>query len=337
MANRAERLDPSVLTIQDLAKAAEARIPAIVRDYFNEGAGDLVTLKDNSAAFDRYKLRPRVLRDVDNVDTSTTIFGTSVAFPLGFAPAAAHRMAHPEGEMATSRAAAKQNIPMCLSSWATTSLEDVISQAGQNPYAMQITFLRDNSITKGIIARAEKAGYKAIFVSVDLPILGNRLNESRNNFKFPPEMKFPNLAEDETEAGLKNTYQRGYDPTITWEKTIPWLRQNTKMEIWLKGVYTAADVQLAIDYKLDGVIISNHGGRQLDGVPATLDALRECGPVARGKIPLAIDGGIRRGADLFKAIALGASMCFVGRIPIWGLAVRVPSYLEQKEGKQSSH
>ncbi|PWY92977.1 FMN-dependent dehydrogenase family protein [Aspergillus sclerotioniger CBS 115572] len=320
MANRPQDYDAKVLTIADLALEAQKRLPPVVRDYFNEGAGELITLKDNESAYNRYKLIPRVLRDVDTLDTSTTIFGQKIRFPFGFAPAAAHKLAHADGESATSRAAGKNNIPMCLSSWATTGIEEVISNGSGNPYAMQVSFFRDVEITRRIIKKAEEAGYKALFVSVDLPVLGNRLNESRNNFNFPSDMRFPVLADGIEELGLKSTYERGYDPTIRWDKTIAWLRQNTKLEIWLKGVYSPDDVQLAIDHKVDGIIISNHGGRQLDGVPATLDALRICAPVARGKIPLAIDGGIRRGADVFKALALGASMCFVGRIPIWGLA-----------------
>lgn len=164
------------------------------------------------------------------------------------------------------------------------------------------------------------SGYKALFVSVDLPVLGNRLNESRNEFAFPQHLGFPNLAFVSDEA--ISTDDLDYDPSIVWEDIIPWLRKHTKLEIWLKGIYTPEDVELAIQHGVDGVIISNHGGRQLDGVPATLDALRECAPVAKGRIRIALDGGIRRGADLFKAVALGADFCFVGRIPIWGLAYR---------------
>ncbi|KAF5004861.1 hypothetical protein FDECE_8643 [Fusarium decemcellulare] len=301
------------------------------------GAEEMTTVRDNVEAFDRYKLRPRILRDVDGVDVSSTIFGTDG--PLGFAPAAAHKLAHPDGELATSRAAATNNIPMALSSWSSESLEDVAAQGSGNPYIMQVTFFKDLSVTQMIIKRAEGdfllahlvyyeltacllvAGYKAIFVSVDLPVLGRRLNEARNDFTFPRHVQFPNLNFPKSEGGRTPTLEEvDYDPTIIWDRNIAWLRAQTKMEIWLKGVYTAEDVEMAIHHKLDGVIISNHGGRQLDGVPATLDALRECAAAGRGRIPIAFDGGTRRGSDIFKAIALGADFCFVGRIPVWGLA-----------------
>ncbi|KAL2065858.1 hypothetical protein VTL71DRAFT_3528 [Oculimacula yallundae] len=320
MSNRPKDLDANVVTIDDLKKQAEKKLPVTLKDYYNLGAGELQTLHDNEAAYDRYRLRPRVLCDVDNVDTSTYIFGTRVSMPFGLAPAAAHKLAHPDGEIGSSRAAAAHGIAMCLSAWATSEIEEVIKAGGDNPYAMQVTFFRDRGITKRIIQEAEKAGYKALFVGVDHPILGHRFNETRNNFKFPDGIRFPIIANGEGETGLKENYNREFDPTLRWEETIAWLRQNTKLEIWLKGVCAPEDIQLAIDHGVDGVVISNHGGRQLDGVPATLDSLRVCAQVARGRIPLAIDGGIRRGADIFKALALGATMCFAGRIPIWGLA-----------------
>ncbi|KAE8372034.1 FMN-dependent dehydrogenase [Aspergillus bertholletiae] len=316
MAHRGETLHKDISCIADLKAQGSKKLPRMVRDYYNEGAMDLITLRENEAAFDRYKIRPRILINVDQIDTSTEIFGTKVTFPLGFSPAASQKLAHPDGEAAASRAAAKYNLCMGLSSYSNYSLEDVAAQGCGNPYAMQMCVLKDRSLTLQLLERAEKAGYKALFLSVDVPLLGKRLNEYRNNYTLPEDMSWPNILSH----GKDTSNRTDYDPSLDWETTIPWLRKHTKLQIWLKGVYTPEDVELAIQYGVDGVIISNHGGRQLDGVPATLDALRECAPVAAGRIPLAIDGGIRRGSDIFKAVALGASHCFVGRIPIWGLA-----------------
>ncbi|KAI4595526.1 hypothetical protein KJ359_006872 [Pestalotiopsis sp. 9143b] len=326
MANRGVTWDPLVHTIADLAELGSKKMPKMYRDYFNEGAMDLVTLRDNEAAYNRYKIRPRILVNVDNIDLSGEIFGVKTALPLGFSPAAMHKLAHPEGELATSRAAASSGICMALSSYATESIENVAAQGKGNPYAMQLCVLRDRASTLHILKQAEQAGCKAIFLSVDTPLLGRRLNEYRNNFSLPEDMEWPNLqssGRDEL-SGKENTdaaSRHDFDPSLDWNTAIPWLRQNTKLQLWLKGVYASEDVNLAVKYGLDGVIVSNHGGRQLDGVPATLDALRECAIAAKGRIPVAVDGGIRRGTDIFKALAMGASHCFVGRIPIWGLAV----------------
>ncbi|KAI6080839.1 FMN-dependent dehydrogenase [Hypoxylon rubiginosum] len=282
---------------------------------------DMITLRDNEAVYNRYKIRPRVLVNISGIDTSTTIFGTKVSFPLGFAPAAMHKIAHPDGELATSRAAAKAGICMGLSTYSTFPLEDVIAQGKGNPYMFQMSLFQNREVTSQILKRAEVAGYKAILLTVDAPILGRRLNEYRNSFTPPEGTTFPNINPD-PKFSFVNASEQGLinDETADWESAISWFRQRTKLQLWLKGIYTAEDVVLAIRHGLDGIIISNHGGRQLDGVPATLDALRECAPVAAGRIPIAIDGGIRRGSDIFKAIALGAQHCFVGRVPIWGLA-----------------
>ncbi|GME25460.1 FMN-dependent dehydrogenase family protein [Neofusicoccum parvum] len=323
MANRPQAFHPKILTIRDLKDEASKKLPPMYRDYFNEGASDMITLRDNEAAFDRYKIRPRILVNVSTVDTSTTIFGTKVSFPLGFAPAAMHKLAHPDGEVATSRAAAKAGICMGLSAYSTTSMEEVAEQGMGNPYVIQLTMLRDRSVAEQMLRRAESSGYKAVFLTVDCPVLGLRLNEYRNNFTLPDGMTYPNLTDDPTvpfslaDGDPKNSY----DNAIIWDDIIPWLRSRTGMQLWLKGVYTADDVTLAIRHGLDGVVVSNHGGRQLDGVPATLDALRECAGAAAGRIQIALDGGVRRGSDVFKAVALGAQCVFVGRVPIWGLAV----------------
>lgn len=234
---------------------------------------------------------------------------------------------------------------MALSSYATTSLEDVIAQGTGNPYMMQMCIVKDRNITMQLLKRAESkwlasynsdlcdanliegAGYRALFLSVDVPVLGRRLGEMRSNFTLPKGMSFPNLlSEGQDEFGApdgKNNGPQAFDDTLEWEEIIPWLKANTKMQIWLKGISSPEDVEQAIAAGIDGVVISNHGGRQLDGVPATLDALRQCAPIAKGHIQIAVDGGIRRGSDIFKAIALGADFCFLGRIAIWGLAVSV--------------
>ncbi|EOD45740.1 putative fmn-dependent dehydrogenase family protein [Neofusicoccum parvum UCRNP2] len=319
MANRGVTLDPHVFTINDLKERGSSKLPKMYRDYYNEGAMDMISLRENEDAYNRYKIRPRILVNVEKVDTSAEIFGTKVAFPMGLSPTAMHKLAHPDGELATSRAAAKTNICMGLSSYATESMENVAAQGLGNPYVMQMCVLKDRSITLQLLKRAEAAGYKALFLSVDVPVLGMRLNEYRNKFVLPEDMAWPNiLSTGKNDLGGRHDY----DATLEWESAIPWLRANTKLQIWLKGVNTADDVVLAIRHGVDGVVVSNHGGRQLDGVPATLDALRECAPAAKGKIPIAVDGGIRRGSDIFKALALGADFCFVGRLAIWGLAYK---------------
>ncbi|RAK88256.1 FMN-dependent dehydrogenase family protein [Aspergillus costaricaensis CBS 115574] len=329
MANRGKSLDSEIFSIADLQAKASEKLPREFKEFFNEGAMDLITVKDNEDAFNRYKIRPRVLRDVSNLDTSTTICNTKVSFPFGFSPAASHKIAHSDGEVGTSKVAAEANICMALSSHATCSLEDVIAEGSGNPYMIQFIILKDRDITRQLLERAEsetnafsfssllvlilltssESGYKAVMLTVDAPMLGRRLNEYRNSFGIPKGMGYPNLA-----PGLD------MKDGIEWAEAIAWIRSVTKLDIWVKGIYTAEDVALAIQHGVNGVLISNHGGRQLDGVPATLDALRECAPVAKGKIAIAIDGGIRRGTDIFKALALGADYCFAGRIPIWGLA-----------------
>ncbi|RJE21100.1 S-2-hydroxy-acid oxidase [Aspergillus sclerotialis] len=291
MAHRGETLHKDVSCIADLKRMGSSRLPTMVRDYYNEGAMDLITLHENEAAFDRYKIRPRILRNVDHIDMSTEILGSKVSLPFGFSPTASQKLAHPDGELATSSAAAKFGICMGLSSYSNHSLEDVAAKGLGNPYVMQMCVLRDRGLTLQLLERAEKAGYKALFLSVDVPVLGKRLNEYRNNYQLPDDMSWPNILSWGSDTSNRTDY-----------------------------VCTPEDVELALQYGVDGIVVSNHGGRQLDGIPATLDALRECAPIAKGRLPIAIDGGIRRGSDIFKALALGADYCFIGRIAIWGLA-----------------
>ncbi|KAL4895339.1 FMN-dependent dehydrogenase [Aspergillus ambiguus] len=321
MANRERTLDQHVYSIKDLEHFGSQNMAKTYRDYYNEGAMDLNTLKWNEAAYDRYMIRPRVLRNVSALDTSTYILGSKVKFPFGFSPTAMQTPAHPEGEIATSRACAASDTLMGLSNYSTTELEKVIAEGNGNPYVMQISLILNKPMMIQMIKRAEAAGYKALFVTLDCPYLGRRLNEFRNKFSLPEGMTYPNLFPGVKVTNLENSDQTmAYDETLEWADIMPFFRKYTQMQIWGKGIYTAADAELAIEHGFDGIIISNHGGRQLDGVPSTLDVLREVAPLAKGRIHIAIDGGIRRGTDIFKALALGADFCLAGRPAIWGLA-----------------
>lgn len=279
------------------------------------------------AAYSKYRIRPRVLRDVSKADTSSHILNRKIAFPLCVSPAGIQAMAHPDGELATSRACAKKGIHMGVSSFANHSVEE-ITQAGNEvgpiTHAMQLYTMKDRALQERIIKRAEAAGCVAILLTADSPVLGVRYNEWRDDFRTPTGLGFP-MQEKTSEMIQAQTHDDGFvafnSSAHSWAYDIPWLRSRTKMQIWIKGVLTAEDVILAREHGCDGVIVSNHGGRQLDGTPATIDVLPECVKAADGKIPVHIDGGIRSGADIFKAIALGAECCWIGRPVLWGLAV----------------
>ncbi|KAF8466438.1 FMN-dependent dehydrogenase [Kalaharituber pfeilii] len=307
----------NILSIDDLERAATDKMDRMTRGYFNSGADGMVTLRDNINSFDKYKLRPRILRDVLKIDSSTEFMGRKIAFPLGIAPTAMQKLAHPDGELATARAAAKRDVPMALSSFSTTPLEKVVEAAGDKiDHVLQLYVMQNRKTSELLVKRAEKAGYKAIFLTVDTPYLGRRFSEVRSNFALPSHLSLGNF----TVSNIESTPNRGGggNASLCW-KDVAWLKSITKMQVWLKGVMTEEDTLLAIEHGADGIIVSNHGGRQLDSATSTLDALPECVAAAKGRIPVHIDGGIRRGTDIFKALALGAGTVWIGRIPIWGL------------------
>ncbi|CAI7675479.1 unnamed protein product [Penicillium palitans] len=315
MANRGKTHNEEVYCIKDLERLGSSKMQKAYREYYNEGAMDLITpliihnnLRENESAYDRYMIRPRVLRDLSKLDTSTSIVGCKT-------------LAHPDGEEGTSKACAKNNTLMGLSNYSTKELEKVIAHSTGNPYVMQMSLLKNKKAMIQMIKRAEAAGFKALFLTLDVPYLGRRLNEYRNKFAVPEGMEYPNLFPGVDVTNLEDgDDSMAYDSSMEWPQIMPFFRQHTKMQIWGKGIYTSGDAELAIKYGFDGIVISNHDGRQLGSVPSTLDVLREIVPVAKGKIPIAVDGGIRRGTDVFKALALGADFCLAGRPAIWGLA-----------------
>ncbi|CUM56126.1 unnamed protein product [Debaryomyces tyrocola] len=321
--NRATSYDDKVHCIADLEYEANKKLAPMVRDFYNGGSMDLNTLKENKSAYDRYRLRPRVMVDVTEVDTSTACLGSNVAFPLGFSHSANHGLAHPDAERGTSRAAAKKRINMVLSSWSNTSPK-VVAEQGRDAeisYAQQLSAVKDEETNMSIIRNAEETGYKAIFLSVDCPWLGRRLNEMKNTFALPSHCTFPCYPFINGDNMVSGDNRTQYETNLTWSY-IQDLKKKTKLQIWLKGILTAEDAELAINAGADGIVVSNHGGRQLDGALSTLDALPDVVAAVNGRIPVHIDGGIRRGSDIFKALALGADHCWVGRIALWGLAYK---------------
>eukprot|EP00253_Pinus_taeda_P004320 PITA_04320 len=257
---------------------------------------------------------------------STTVLGFKISMPIMIAPTAMQKMAHPDGELATARAASAAGTIMTLSSWATSSVEDV-SSTGQGIRFFQLYVHKDRYVVAQLVRRAENAGFKAIVLTVDTPRLGRREADIRNRFSLPPHLTLKNLEgldlgtlEKTGGSGLASYAANQIDRSLSW-KDVKWLQTITNLPILVKGVMTAEDTRLAVQAGATGIIVSNHGARQLDYVPATISCLEEVVKAARGQIPVFLDGGVRRGTDVFKALALGASGIFIGRPVVYSLAV----------------
>jgi len=315
---------PVCISLDDFHDYAKATMPKSAYDYYAQGAMDNETRRNNRKAFSKIRIRPRVMRDVSNIDTSCEILGHKISMPIGIAPMAMHKLAHPDGELATARAAAANDTLMILSTYSTYSMEDVAKAAPNGLRFLQLYVHKDRKVAKDLIKRAEAAGYESLVVTVDRPQLGRRIADAKNKFKRPTEMKMENLkAEKPQKNENRSTFNKGMTGTVdsglNWEKDIAWLRETTKLPIILKGILTAEDALLAVKYKVDAIIVSNHGGRQLDGAPPSIEALPEIADAVKGRIPIYLDSGIYRGSDVFKAIAYGANAVFVGRPTLWAL------------------
>ncbi|TMK80670.1 MAG: alpha-hydroxy-acid oxidizing protein [Actinobacteria bacterium] len=315
------------ITLDDYEAAALARLPTMVADYYAGGAGEERTLRENRAAFARWTFRPRVLVDVSNVELATTVLGAKVPFPILVAPTAFHRLADTEGEVATAKGVLATGTTMVVSTIASVRLEDV-AETGADRW-FQLYVFRDRELTSTLVKRAYGAGYRAIVLTVDTPLLGTRYRDERNRFQLPDGVGLANLAVSdlppEDEAGrpgssLSHFFAGEHDASLSWAD-LPWLRSLAPLPLVLKGIVTAEDARLAVAAGVDGIVVSNHGGRQLDGAPATLDALPEVVEAVAGRAEVYLDGGVRRGSDVLTALALGAKAVFVGRPVLWGLAV----------------
>jgi 4-hydroxymandelate oxidase len=310
----------SIFTLSEFEDLAQARMAPMAASYISGGAADEVTLRANLEDWKRIRLKPTVLVDVSRIDLGTELLGQKLAMPLLLAPAAFHRLCHPEGELATVAGANQANTSFVLSSYSTVSVEEVAAAAKQ-PLWFQLYAQSDRELTRQIVKRAEAAGCKAICVTVDTPVLGARNRESRSQFKLPADFKLPNLAFEPTaRASGKAVADQLLAPTLTW-KDIEWLRSITSMPVLLKGVMNPDDAVRAADAGVAGIMVSNHGGRNLDTLPSTAEALPRIADKLAGRLPIIVDGGIRRGTDILKAIALGAQAVMIGRPYLHGLAV----------------
>lgn len=308
--------DPTLINLDDYERAAPERLTAGALAYYTGGANDERTLTDNRAAFRRWRILPRVLRDVSTVDPGVSILGRAWPSPIWIAPTAFHRMAHSDGELATARAAAARGITLTLSTSSSTDLADVAAVGG--PRWFQVYLLADPGARRALVERAVAAGYEGLVLTVDLPRVGRRERDIRVGFRVPDEVAVPNIA---TAAGVSPAegLKVAFVQSMTWAD-VEWLA-GFGVPVIVKGILHPDDARLALDHGAAAIDVSNHGGRQLDGAIASLDALPAVVEAVAGRVPVLMDGGVRRGTDALTALALGASAVGIGRPVLWGLAV----------------
>ncbi len=301
---------PSLLSVHDYHRAARAKVPKGVLDYYEGGALDEITLRENSAGWERLKLYYHVLAGVGRRDLGTTVLGQPISLPIGVAPTAFQKLACPAGEIATANAATAARTLFILSSFSNTAMESVLPQAA-SPRWFQLYIYKDRVITEELVRRAEAAGAEAIVVTVDAPGLGTRERDVRNSFCLPDDLSLENLA----------PMGKGNFPSDLKFEDLDWLGGCTRLPIVVKGVCRGDDARRAAEHGAKAVVVSNHGGRQLDTAPATCEVLPAVADAVRDLCEVYVDGGIRRGSDVLKAIALGARAVLIGRPTLWGLCV----------------
>lgn len=333
-----------VANIDDLRTLAKRRLPRGIFDYIDGGAEDEITLTRNSERFASLTFVPRILRDVSNIDTGTTVLGRRIPAPIILSPTGFSRIADSQGELAVARAAARAGLPYCLSTLSTRSIEDV-SKVSSGDKWFQVYVWRDRDLVADMLARAAAAGYSTILLTVDTAVLGRRERDVRRGFTLPPrlgigtivdgmtrprwtwdflrggEITFANVAGSVgggTAVTLSDFISSQFDPTLSWDD-ISWFRDRWKGAIMVKGIQSVADARIAVDHGVEGLMLSNHGGRQLDHAPSPIDLVAPVREAVGARATVVCDGGIRRGSDIVKALALGADACGVGRAYLYGL------------------
>jgi 4-hydroxymandelate oxidase len=316
----------NALNIGQLEAIARERLTEMAWDYYSSGADDEHCVRNNAAAFAKYELHHRVLVDVSRRELATTVLGEPIAMPIIVAPTAFHRLAHDDGELATVRGAGDAGTLFVLSTLSNTAVEDV-TRAANGPVWFQLYVYKDRGATAALVHRVEAAGARALVVTVDAPLLGRRERDVKNGFALPNGLTVKNLLADgyaavdapQGDSGLAAYFQTLLDPALTWD-AIGWLRSITKLPVVVKGIVRADDAARAVAAGAAGIVVSNHGGRQLDASPTTIDVLARVVDAVAGRAEVLLDGGVRRGTDVVKAIALGARAVLVGRPILWGLA-----------------
>ena len=315
------------LNLLEIEAIAQGRMPKMFFEYFVSGAADEVTLRENRRVFDQLTLYPRVLQDVSSRDLSTVILGRKISFPVIIAPMAFQKLAHVEGELGIMGAADAMETIYCLSTLSTTSLEDV-AIASDKSHWFQLYVFRDRGLTRELVERAERAGYGALVLTVDAPLLGRRERDVRNGFRLPDGLSASNLLGAEKgdvtslhgNSALFEYIASQCDPSLSWSD-LEWLRSITTLPIIVKGVLRTDDAERAVSHGAQGIVVSNHGGRQLDTAPAAISVLpRIVEAIADSRVEILVDGGFRRGTDVIKALALGAKAVMLGRPALWALA-----------------
>jgi 4-hydroxymandelate oxidase len=317
----------SPLCLEDLAAAAEAVLPRDVWDFVSGGSGAELTLTANRIVFDQLRVVPRILTDMsDRTKTATELVGTPVRLPFAIAPMAYQRLLHREGELATARAAAARGILFTISTMSSHPIEEITGIGGLTWF--QLYWLRDRGLVTELIRRAEDSGCRALMVTVDVPCMGRRLRDIRNGFALPTDVTVANLTPDvargahDCQAGVSAVAAHtslAFDPTMSWDD-VAWLQERTQLPLVLKGVLHPADAAMAASLGVAGLVVSNHGGRQLDGAVTSIEALPAVRDAVAGRCELLLDSGVRCGTDVLKALALGASGVLLGRPVLWGLA-----------------
>jgi 4-hydroxymandelate oxidase len=315
-----------ILNLHGLEALARERLDPMLFDYIAGGAGDEWTLRENVDAWSRYQILPRMLRGVGERSLATTVLGTPISMPVLVPPMAFHGLCHTEAEEATARATAAEGMIFCASTMSNKSLE-AIAAASNGPRWYQLYVYRDKEITRSLVDRAERAGYSALCLTVDTPIAGLRERDRRNNLRMPTHLELGNFPATHTAmhhtgsgkgSSLAQYIHAQWDPSLTW-KDVEWLQSITSLPIVVKGVMAPDDAVASFDHGAKAVVVSNHGGRQLDSVPAPITVLERCVQAVGDRGEVLLDGGVRRGTDVMKALALGARAVLVGRPVLWGL------------------